>query len=53
MGLALRTGHHCCQPLMAQFGVSGTLRASFALYNTEQEIDALEAALKKALMMLR
>ena len=53
MGLALRTGHHCCQPLMARFGVSGTLRASFALYNTEQEIDALEAALNKALMMLR
>ena len=53
MGLALRTGHHCCQPLMARFGVSGTLRASFALYNTEEEIDALEAALKKALMMLR
>ena len=53
MGLALRTGHHCCQPLMARFGVSGTLRASFALYNTQQEIDALEAALKKALMMLR
>ena len=53
MGLALRTGHHCCQPLMARFGVAGTLRASFALYNTEQEIDALEAALKKALMMLR
>ena len=53
MGLALRTGHHCCQPLMARFGVSGTLRASFALYNTEQEIDALEVALKKALMMLR
>ena len=53
MGLALRTGHHCCQPLMARFGVAGTLRASFALYNTVQEIDALEAALKKALMMLR
>ena len=53
MGLALRTGHHCCQPLMARFGVSGTLRASFALYNTEQEIDALEDALNKALMMLR
>jgi len=53
MGLALRTGHHCCQPLMARFGVAGTLRASFALYNTEQEIDALEAGLMKALMMLR
>ncbi|MDB4544723.1 cysteine desulfurase [Akkermansiaceae bacterium] len=53
MGLALRTGHHCCQPLMARFGITGTLRASFALYNTEEEIDALESALKKALMMLR
>jgi len=53
MGLALRTGHHCCQPLMARFGVTGTLRASFALYNTEEEIDTLEAALKKALVMLR
>ncbi|MCL4150252.1 UNVERIFIED_CONTAM: hypothetical protein GTU68_037913 [Idotea baltica] len=53
MGLALRTGHHCCQPLMARFGITGTLRASFALYNTEEEIDALESGLKKALMMLR
>ena len=53
MGLALRTGHHCCQPLMARFGVTGTLRASFALYNTIEEISDLEAALKKALIMLR
>ena len=53
MGLALRTGHHCCQPLMARFGITGTLRASFALYNTEEEIDVLESSLKKALMMLR
>ena len=53
MGLALRTGHHCCQPLMARFGVTGTLRASFALYNTEEEVDSLESGLKKALMMLR
>ena len=53
MGLALRTGHHCCQPLMARSGITGTLRASFALYNTEEEVDSLESGLKKALMMLR
>ncbi|MCL4166108.1 UNVERIFIED_CONTAM: hypothetical protein GTU68_050768, partial [Idotea baltica] len=47
MGLALRTGHHCCQPLMSRFGITGTLRASFALYNTEEEIDVLESGLKK------
>lgn len=53
MGFALRTGHHCCQPLMARFGITGTLRASFAAYNTLDEVEALAAALKKALMMLR
>ena len=53
MGFALRTGHHCCQPLMARFGISGTLRASFAAYNTIEEVEALGQALKKALMMLR
>ena len=53
MGFALRTGHHCCQPLMARFGISGTLRASFAAYNTIEEVDSLAEALKKALMMLR
>ena len=52
MGFALRTGHHCCQPLMARFGITGTLRASFAAYNTIEEVDALGEAVKKALMML-
>ena len=53
MGFALRTGHHCCQPLMSRFGITGTMRASFAAYNTSEEIEALGTALKKALMMLR
>lgn len=53
MGIAVRTGHHCCQPLMARFGITGTTRASFALYNTEQDIESLAKALKKAATMLR
>ena len=53
MGVAVRTGHHCCQPLMARFGVSGTVRASFALYNTQQDVAALVEAVHKALAMLR
>ncbi|MGJ8642048.1 MAG: aminotransferase class V-fold PLP-dependent enzyme [Luteolibacter sp.] len=53
MGVAVRTGHHCCQPLMARFGITGTTRASFALYNTEQDIESLASALKKASSMLR
>lgn len=53
MGFALRTGHHCCQPLMSRFGMTGTLRASFAAYNTLEEVAELGTALKKALMMLR
>lgn len=53
MGFALRTGHHCCQPLMARFGITGTLRASFAAYNTMEEIERLGEALAKALPMLR
>jgi cysteine desulfurase/selenocysteine lyase len=44
-GIAIRTGHHCCQPLMRRFGVAATARASLALYNTRQEIDALTDAL--------
>jgi cysteine desulfurase/selenocysteine lyase len=46
-GIAVRTGHHCCQPLMARFNVPATIRASFALYNTVEDVDALVAALKK------
>jgi cysteine desulfurase/selenocysteine lyase len=52
MGVAVRTGHHCCQPLMARFGITGTTRASFALYNTMEDIDALASAVKKAATML-
>lgn len=53
MGVAVRTGHHCCQPLMARFGITGTVRASFALYNTAEDIEALATATKKAVSMLR
>lgn len=52
MGIAVRTGHHCTQPLMKRFGIPGTVRASFALYNTTEEIDALIAGLQKAIKML-
>lgn len=51
-GIAVRTGHHCTQPLMARFGVPGTVRASFAMYNTKEEIDRLVTAVKKAVKML-
>ena len=46
-GIAIRTGHHCAQPLMQRFGVDATARASFALYNTKDEVDALAAGIKK------
>jgi cysteine desulfurase/selenocysteine lyase len=52
MGVAVRTGHHCCQPLMARYGITGTVRASFAAYNTEQEVDAFIEAVHKAARML-
>lgn len=52
LGIAMRTGHHCTQPIMQHFGISGTLRASFAFYNTKSEIDSMVEALKKAEMML-
>ena len=47
-GVAVRAGTHCAQPLLARFGVTSTCRASFALYNTREEIDALVAALERA-----
>lgn len=53
MGVAVRTGHHCCQPLMARFGITGTVRASFALYNTAHDVEALVTATEKAVGMLR
>ncbi|MEY3417183.1 MAG: hypothetical protein RL711_1718 [Bacteroidota bacterium] len=52
-GVAIRTGHHCTQPLMNRFGILGTSRASFAFYNTKEEIDAMMLALRKAVKMLR
>ncbi len=52
-GIAIRTGHHCTQPLMGHFGIPGTARASFAVYNTFEEIDRLEAGIKKAVKMLK
>jgi len=48
-GIAIRTGHHCAQPVMDRFGVAATARASFAFYNTKQEIDALAAGIRKAI----
>jgi cysteine desulfurase/selenocysteine lyase len=53
MGVAVRTGHHCCQPLMARFGITGTTRASFALYNSEADVEAFVTALHKVVGMLR
>ncbi len=52
LGIAVRTGHHCAQPIMDHFGIPGTIRASFAFYNTKEEIDAMVEAVKKAQMML-
>ena len=48
-GIAIRTGHHCCQPLMERLGVTATARASFAFYNSKEEVDRLVAALKKTI----
>ena len=50
-GIAVRTGHHCADPLMDHFDIQGTVRASFAFYNTKEEIDVLVAALKKVISM--
>lgn len=52
LGIAVRTGHHCAQPIMDFYKIPGTVRASFAFYNTLEEVDALVAAVKKAKMML-
>ena len=51
-GVAVRTGHHCAEPLIEHLGVPGTLRASVGLYNTKEDIDKLVAALERAIMML-
>lgn len=51
LGIAVRTGHHCAEPLMHRLGISGTVRASFALYNTKEEVDALIAGIKRVSQM--
>ena len=51
LGIAVRTGHHCAQPLMDRLAISGTVRASFALYNTKEEVDALVAGLRRVVQM--
>lgn len=52
LGIAVRTGHHCAQPLIDSLGIPGTVRASFAFYNTKEEIDTFITALKRVVMML-
>jgi len=52
LGIAVRTGHHCTQPLMERYGIPGTVRASIAMYNTKEDIDALVAGVQKAAEML-
>lgn len=52
LGIAVRTGHHCAQPIMSFFCIPGTIRASFSFYNTKEEIDAMVEAVKKAQTML-
>ena len=51
LGIAVRTGHHCAQPLMQRLGIEGTVRASFAVYNTKEEIDALVAGVERVSKM--
>ena len=53
MGVAVRTGHHCAEPVMTRFEIPGTVRASFAIYNTLEEVETFVKAVKKAAMMLR
>ncbi|MGK0175400.1 MAG: cysteine desulfurase/selenocysteine lyase, partial [Ulvibacter sp.] len=52
LGIAVRTGHHCTQPIMDYYKIPGTVRASFSFYNTKEEIDLLVNAVKKAQLML-
>ena len=51
MGIAIRTGHHCAEPLMPRLGIEGTCRASFGLYNTHEEVDALASAIERVMPM--
>ena len=51
LGIAVRTGHHCAEPLMHRLGIEGTVRASFAIYNTREEVDALVAGIRRVATM--
>jgi cysteine desulfurase/selenocysteine lyase len=51
LGIAVRTGHHCAEPLMDRYGIPGTVRASFSFYNTKAEIDALVAGIERVRAM--
>lgn len=53
LGIAVRTGHHCAEPVMAAFGIEGTVRASFGIYNTKEEIDTLVAGVQRAAKMFK
>lgn len=53
MGIAVRTGHHCAQPVMSHYGITGTVRVSFALYNTREEVEVFISSLKKVISMLQ
>ena len=53
LGIAVRTGHHCTEPLMDKLGIPGTVRASFGAYNTVEEVDRLAAGVRRAVSMLR
>jgi len=52
-GVAVRTGHHCTQPLMEHFGIEGTVRASFAVYNTKDEIDQMVEGIDRIIRFLK
>nr|WP_206538033.1 cysteine desulfurase [Sphingobacterium deserti] len=52
-GIAVRTGHHCAQPIMSQYGIPGTVRVSLAMYNTKEEVDTLMVGLERAVAMLK
>ena len=53
LGIAVRTGHHCTEPVMKRMGIAGTIRASFLFYNTFSEIDALVNGVKGAIKLLK
>jgi cysteine desulfurase/selenocysteine lyase len=53
LGIAVRTGHHCAQPVMDFYKIPGTVRASFSFYNTKEEIDLMIIALNRAIQMLQ